>query len=125
LLFLLDGDLGRASPGDSALSRRKSDTANARKYIVGLSLRPGEPNEGPTQPLVFWSKGTASNTATMGATPQQVPSTERTFFVIIHRRAFGNENSYKPPDKSPGFGAGAIIRHAPHGAGDLETELLC
>ena len=65
-LFLLDRGLGRASPGDSALSREKSDTANARKCMVGLSLRPRELSEGPTQPLVFWSKGTASNTATTG-----------------------------------------------------------
>ena len=79
-LFLLDGGLGRASPGDSALSREKSDTANARKYMFGPKARLGEPSEGdPTHLLLFLGKGDAS-----GASPRQISSTERTFFKSIH-----------------------------------------
>jgi len=46
--------------------------------MVGLSLRPGGPSEGPTQPLVFWSNGTAfifTDTATTGES--QAPRPDR------------------------------------------------
>ena len=115
-LFLLDWGLGRASPGDSAPSKEKSDTANARKYMVGLAFRPGEPSEGPTHPLVFWSKGT-----------YQAPRPDRSHLPnglsldqFTPCRDLVNENLYVTR-----FGAGAINQTYPHGPGGLETKLLC